>query len=224
VTPSEALSNNRSVGEVDVPELATVSWADVERGSGSWLGNTMQWAYYVSLRNQQQLVSEAQEPSLQELWRHFQTSDHLYYMFTSGGGPGEVHSYFNPFGSPSEAFVACFSALLDFDSRLKDYTIVAKEAFSFYVGVGEEKFTGISVRSLKGFRSVLKHVQVKSLEFHNQRGDFEMWFRFGLGLSDLADAAKKIASMRGSQLREALQKLIDQYVDNRSYSRSGRVE
>ena len=224
VAPSEAVSRNRSVGEVDVPEPATVSWADIERGAGSWLGNTMQWAYYVALKNQEQLISEAHELLLERLWRYFQTSDHLYYMFTSGGGPGEVHSYFDPFGSPTEAFVSCFSALVDFDSRLKENTIAANEAFRFYTGVGEEKFTGISVRSLKGFAHVLKHVHTRSLEFHNRRGDFEVWFRSGLCLNELADATKEITNLRGNELREALQKLTVRYTESRLCSQSQSQE
>jgi len=180
----------------------------------------MQWAYFYTLKNQKKLISEACESPLQKLWRYFQTSDHLYYMFTSGGGPGEVHSYFNPYGSPSEAFVTCFSALLDFDSWLKESTIAAKEAFSFYTGVGEEKFSGISVQSLKGFRSALESVPMKSLEFHSQRGDFELWFRYGLGIGDLADAVREITNLRGSQLRQALLKLVDQSLESKPCARS----
>ncbi len=221
-TPSETVNKNSSIGEVDVPEPATVSWADIERGAGSWLGNTMQWAYHLTLKNQQQLISEAHEPLLERLWRNFQTSDHLYYMFTSGGGPGEVHSYFNPFGSPTEAFVTCFSALLDFDSRLRENTAAANEDFRFYTGVGEEKFTGISARSLKGFAQALNRVHTRSLEFHNRRGDFETWFRLSLGLDELAGETKAITSLRGSELRRALQKLIVQYAEDKLCSQSCR--
>ncbi len=220
ITPSEAINKNNSVGEVDVPEPATVSWADIERGAGSWLGNTMQWAYHLTLRNQQQLVSEAQEPLLERLWRNFQTSDHLYYMFTSGGGPGEVHSYFNPFGSPTEAFVTCFSALLDFDSKLREHIVAANESFKFCTGIGEEKFTDISAQSLMGFAMALSHVPTKSLEFHNRRGDFEAWFLQSLGLEELATEAKAIASLRGSELRKALQKLVARHIENKSRIRS----
>ena len=97
-----------------VPELGgTVSWADLERDASCWLGNTMQWAYYTSLRRLEPLVKETYNKEFLKTWRYFQTSDHLYYMFTAGGASGEVHSYFSPFGTPTDAFVTAQAAILD---------------------------------------------------------------------------------------------------------------
>ena len=54
---------------------------------------------------------------VREIWRRLQTSDHFYYMSTKGFGDGVVHSYFSPFGSPYDAFIAYNNVLRDLSSR-----------------------------------------------------------------------------------------------------------
>jgi alpha-amylase len=206
-TPSEVTDKYASVGEIDVPELGgTVSWADLERDASCWLGNTMQWAYYSSLRRLEPLVRETKDKSFLEMWRYFQTSDHLYYMFTAGGGPGEVHSYFSPFGTPIDSFVTAQAAILDFENRVRLSTVTANEPFLFYTGVGEKEYTGIRAWSLQGFPEALGSVSIKSVEFHNGRGDFEKWAEESLHDEPLSDEFKEIrlAKARGEKLRTAL--------------------
>jgi alpha-amylase len=203
-TPSEVAEKYASVGEIDVPELGgTVSWADLERDASCWLGNTMQWAYYTSLRRLEPLVKEAEDRELLKIWRYFQTSDHLYYMFTAGGGPGEVHSYFSHFGTPADAFVTAQAAILDYENRVRVTAVVADEPFLFYTGMGEKYFTGKMVWSLKGFPRALEKVSVKSIDFHNKRGDFEKWADKSLRDSELMMQLKKtrLAGLGGEQLR-----------------------
>lgn len=48
-----------------------------------------------------------------------------------------------------------------------------KEAFYFFTSVGN--FTGVSAASLEDFLKDIKEVDVKSLEFHLERRDFEKW-------------------------------------------------
>ncbi|MFZ1038574.1 MAG: glycoside hydrolase family 57 protein, partial [Candidatus Bathyarchaeia archaeon] len=149
-TPSEVVEKYASVGEIDVPELGgTVSWADLERDASCWLGNTMQWAYYTNVKRLEPLVKETNDKDLLKTWRYFQISDHLYYMFTAGGAPGEVHSYFSPYDSPIDAFVTAQAAILDFENRVRLASVAANEPFLFYTGVGEEFFTGKTVWSLE---------------------------------------------------------------------------
>lgn len=214
--PSAILARREPVDAIDVPEFETISWADIERGTSSWLGNAMQWAYFTTLRDQEGLVSEAKSSEVRTTWRRFQTSDHLYYMFTAGGAPGEVHSYFNPFGTPMDAFVTCFSALLDFDVRLREQTIAANEPFNFHTKAGDEGYTGISVRSLKGFKKALEKVSLRSLEFHNRRGDIGHWFRLSLKMNELADEVEKLKNLRGNELRETLLALVERHLQLRS--------
>jgi alpha-amylase len=166
----------------------------------------MQWAYYTTLRRLEPLVKEADDSEFLKLWRDFQTSDHLYYMFTAGGGPGEVHSYFSPFESPMDAFVAAQTLLNDFEARLRMAILTANEPFLFYTGVGKEHYTGIMVWSLKGFIKALKEVNSKAIEFHVCNGDFESWAQNSLRDQKLASKLKEIKGSKenGEKLRETI--------------------
>ena len=155
-TPSEIVDKYASAGEIDVPEAGgTVSWADLERDSSGWLGNALQWAYYTGLRRLEPLIKEAGDEEFRKLWRYFQTSDHLYYMFAAGGAPGEVHAYFSPFKSPMDAFVAAQTLLSDFENRIRLATLTANEPFLFCIYVkrmkkaDQRKFCSISVSDHK---------------------------------------------------------------------------
>jgi len=206
-TPSEVLSKYKAVGEVDVPELGgTVSWADIERDTSCWLGNTMQWAYYTITKELEPLVKESKDEEFLKIWRYLLASDHLYYMFTAGGAPGEVHTYFNPYDSPIDAFVTAQGAILDFESRIRSYIIAANEPFLFYTGSKEEDFTGVKVWSLAGLSDALQRVDIKSIEFHNRRGDFEKWAAFSLRDEKLAQKFREVqvSGVRGEKLRQDL--------------------
>ena len=210
-TPSEVVEKYPPVGEVDVPELGgTVSWADLERDASCWLGNTMQWAYYTNVRRLEQVVKESSDKELLKIWRYFQTSDHLYYMFMAGGAPGEVHAYFSPFNSPVDAFVTAQTAILDFENRVKLATVTANEPFLFYTGIGEKYFTGVMAWSLKGLIKALRKVSVKSLEFHNKRRDLEKWAEKSLKDKKLAKQLKEIrlSRLKGEKLRKAIVRVV----------------
>ena len=209
-TPSDVIAKHAPTDEIDVPEKGgTVSWADIERDSSGWLGNAMQWAYYTSLRRLEPIVREADDAEFLRLWRDFQTSDHLYYMFTAGGGPGEVHSYFSPYESSMDAFAVADALLFDFETRLRLATLTANEPFLFHKGIGEKYFTGVMAWSMKGFVSALKKVDVKALEFHVRRGDFESWAEHSLRDLTLSRELTKVkASMlKGEALRGRLVEL-----------------
>ncbi|MEM3055030.1 MAG: DUF5752 family protein [Candidatus Bathyarchaeia archaeon] len=209
-TPSEVIEKNTPIGEIDVQELGgTISWADLERDASCWLGNTLQWAYYTSFRRIEPLVKETEDEEFLRVWRYFQTSDHLYYMFMGGGGPGEVHSYFSPFNSPADAYVTAQAAILDFENRVRLAAVTANEPFLFYKGIGKENYTGVMAWSLKGFLKALKNVELESIEFHSRRGDFEKWAEASLHDKILAEEFKKIrlSGLRGQMLRKAIVKV-----------------
>ncbi|MDH7564205.1 MAG: DUF5752 family protein [Candidatus Bathyarchaeota archaeon] len=215
-TPSEVVDKYVSTGEIDVPELGgTVSWADLERDASCWLGNTMQWAYYTNVRRLEALVKENGDKEFLKMWRYFQISDHLYYMFTAGGGPGEVHSYFSPYGSPIDAFVGAQTEILDFENRVRAACIAADEPFLFFSDVGEEHFTGIIAWSLKGFPDAIKRVSVDSIEFHIKRGDLEKWAEKSFSDDALAKRLRKLrlSKLKGEQLRQAVAKVFKERFD-----------
>jgi len=218
-TPSEAMIKSEPVGEIDVSEVGgTVSWADLDRDTKSWIGNAMQWAYYRSARDMEPMVRESQDTDLLRLWRHFQTSDHLYYMYTAGGGPGEVHSYFNPFGNPFDAFITCHTALMDFEHRLRDFTLAANEPFKFYTDVGDANYTGLSVLSLRGLLKTLPKVSIRSLEFHNSRGDLKQWAESSLMDAELGNRLGKLADLKGEGLRRTIIQTVRECLKKRGQS------
>ncbi|MEM2098672.1 MAG: DUF5752 family protein [Candidatus Bathyarchaeia archaeon] len=212
-TPSEVIAKYTPLqSEIDVPESSgTVSWADLERDSSGWLGNAMQWAYYTGLQRLAPLVKEADDAELLKLWRYFQISDHLYYMFTAGGGPGAVHSYFSPFESPINAFVAAQAAILDFEARLRFALLTANEPFLFYVAAGKENYTGIMAWSLKGFIKALRTVDLRAVEFHNKRCDFANWADHSLHDAVLARQLARVAAanLDGEELRKTLVRIVE---------------
>jgi alpha-amylase len=206
-TPSEVVDRHASAGEIDVPEAGgTVSWADVQRDQTGWLGNVMQWAYFTTLRRLEPFVKEADDPEFLRLWRDFQISDHLYYMFTAGGGPGEVHSYFSPFESPMDAFVAAQTLLNEFEARLRIEILTANEPFLFYADTGKQNYTGTMAWSLKGFIKAIEEVKIKAIEFHAYNGDFESWAQSSLKDQKLASEFKEITDSkeRGEKLRKTI--------------------
>jgi hypothetical protein len=81
------------------------------------------------------------------------------------------------------------------------------KAFHFYLDVGMP--LGVSVSSLGEFGAKLKTVEIKSLEFHAKRGDFEKWV-YMLGDGELA---KSLINMRetnasGEKLRAELVRMV----------------
>ena len=223
--PIEVVRWHQPVGEIDVNEFYSVSWADLERDITAWLINPMQWTCYNRLKQLEPIVKEIGNPDLIRLWRYFQMSDHLYYLSIKGGGPGDVHSYFNPLGSPLEAFTVYSSVLSDFEARvmhelekpewiarriLRSYTVEKGFTFSYEFA----RPTDLTVHSLDEFFSALKTVDASSLEFHNERGDFERWIRHVIGDSTLADRLKETANQRlnSETLRKKTLNVVEQRI------------
>jgi alpha-amylase len=118
-TPSEVINSIQPVAPVHVPHA--ISWADEERDLTAWLGNELQWQAFGKLYELQDKVKAANDPKLQKDFDYFQVSDHFYYMSTKFFSDGEVHSYFNPYDSPYEAFINYMNILSDFEIRLNSF-------------------------------------------------------------------------------------------------------
>lgn len=94
-------------------------------------------------------------------WRYFTTSDHYYYMFLGSGGPAEVHSYFNSFNSPIDAFINEFYAITLFQEEMRNKLGINNEPFIFNVN-GQR---GKEVWTLRQFYEVIKnHPEYKEFE------------------------------------------------------------
>ena len=91
------------------------------------------------------------------------------------------------------------------DSASKALRNVPREkAFYFFTSVGN--YTGMSAASLKEFMDRVNDVNVKSLEFHLLREDFEKWVASTLGDARLAEDIKilKMQKVAGNALRDRL--------------------
>jgi alpha-amylase len=223
--PIEVVRWHQPVDEIDVNEYSSVSWADLERDITAWLVNPMQWVCYNRLKQSEPLVKQIGDADLIRLWRYLQISDHLYYLSLKGGGPGDVHSYFNPLGSPLEAFTVYSSIISDFEARVmieleKPEWVAQRILRSFPVERGFTFFyefarpTQLTATSLEEFTSALKVVDLKAVEFHTERGDFERWIRHVLGDDTLANGLKEIADekLHGEALRKKTINVLEQRI------------
>jgi alpha-amylase len=204
-TPAEIARDIPPERELSVPNY--VSWADLERDTSCWLGNALQQACFIYQKRLETPVKDSGDLELLQIWRTLGLSDHLYYIFTHGGGPGEVHSYFSPYGTPYDASVTYFSVLADMHHRLKKKIHLADSPFRF--ATGKDQFTGEVAWSLKGMQNILKIVSIDSLEYHNARGDLANWARTSLGDELFADKLEDVGDLQGEKLRKRLLKIID---------------
>ncbi|HIU17024.1 MAG TPA: polysaccharide deacetylase family protein [Candidatus Avidesulfovibrio excrementigallinarum] len=118
-TPTEVARTMAPMARLDVPLF--ISWADAERDLTAWLGNDMQNDAIEALYKLEPQVRATKSPELLWTWRRLQTSDHFYYMCTKWFADGDVHKYFNPYGSPYEAYINYMNVLADFELTLKTY-------------------------------------------------------------------------------------------------------
>ena len=118
VTPTQAAGRLKPIAEIEVQD--PISWADEERDVTAWLGNELQQDAFNKLYEQAEKLALLNDPVLWEDFGHLQESDHLYYMSTKFFSDGEVHSYFNPYNTPYEAFINYMNVLSDFIIRIDD--------------------------------------------------------------------------------------------------------
>jgi len=115
-TPSEVANKLQVVAAASVPY--PISWADEERDLTAWLGNEMQQEAFRKLYSLSDKVYASADKEIQQDYSYLQVSDHFYYMSTKFFSDGEVHSYFNPYDSPYDAFINYMNILSDFEIRV----------------------------------------------------------------------------------------------------------
>ena len=124
-TVSEAAKSSQPVGVLHCPHV--MSWADEERDVTAWLGNELQNEAFSKLYALKDKVKSLKNADFDYVWNFMQTSDHFYYMATKWLSDGDVHSYFNPYGSSYEAFINYMNVLADFEIEV-DKAIAAKKS------------------------------------------------------------------------------------------------
>lgn len=116
MTPSEVAQQYETKDDIDMPSIVT--WADTDRDLTAWVGNPMQKAAIEAVYALEEPVMLKNDGRLLEDWRKMQTSDHFYYMCTKYANDGDVHSYFSPYESPYDAYIAYMNALSDLKLRV----------------------------------------------------------------------------------------------------------
>ena len=79
-----------------------------------------------------------------------------------------------------------------------------EKAFYFFTSIGN--YTGLSASSLKEFNERLGEVNVRSLEFHLKRGDFEKWASEVLQDRELSSEIRRLSKygFTGEPLRSQI--------------------
>lgn len=122
-TVSETAAKYQPVSVLHCPYA--MSWADEERDITAWLGNDLQNEAFGKLYALKDKVKTLASRDYTYVWNFMQTSDHFYYMATKWLSDGDVHSYFNPYGSSYEAFINYMNVLSDFEIEV-DKALEAK--------------------------------------------------------------------------------------------------
>ena len=90
-------------------------------------------------------------------------------------------------------------------------SVSENKGFHFYFK--ENVPSGLVARSLQGFYEIIEEIDVSSLEYHIQRGDFENWIRDVLHDEELAS---NIAKLKREEVpREALRERLYRLVERR---------
>ncbi len=117
-TPSDVIERFQPVAPLSI--IYPVSWADEERDISAWLGNELQQEAFNKLYNLRDKVMQVNDSTIRTDWKYLQSSDHFYYMSTKFFIHGSLHSYFNPYNSPYDAFINYMNILSDFEIKLNE--------------------------------------------------------------------------------------------------------
>jgi hypothetical protein len=90
-------------------------------------------------------------------------------------------------------------------------TVPREKAFYFFTSIGN--YTGANASSLKEFVEKINQVNIKSLEFHVSRGDFEKWLNEVLEDKQLAEQMGKLqkTNLSGDILRIQLYTIVSRH-------------
>ena len=86
--------------------------------------------------------------------------------------------------------------------------LTRNEAFHFFTSIGN--YTGECATSLEDFVRKIKEVNIKSIEFHLYREDFEKWVTQTLEDKELAQEIKNLQKQKitGESLRQKLHAVV----------------
>ncbi len=139
-TPSRLVEKHKPVGDVDIFEFSTISWADMERDVSAWLGNDMQRCCFWEMQTLARYVKKKGQKELLDIWRLMQTSDHYYYLCTKYWGDGDVHHYFSHMKDQQKAFLNFITIISDLKTKiLADEETVKKDDMLSLLNISKEE-------------------------------------------------------------------------------------
>lgn len=103
--------------------------------------------------------------------------------------------------------------------NIKNKELSKEKAFYFFTSIGN--YTGESATSLEDFLKKIECIDIKSIEFHFHRGDFEKWVAEIIGDKELAEQIKKLKDqdITGENLRNQLHQIISKRCEMQVFSR-----
>ena len=121
LTPSQVIEKHAPVAPLSFSR--NVSWADLERDTSAWNGNSMQNLALKKAYSLSKFVGRRNNAAVLKTWRRLLISDHFYYMSTKFFSDGDVHAYFSPFKSPYQAFLSYMAIIEDFELYLESKNV-----------------------------------------------------------------------------------------------------
>jgi len=90
-------------------------------------------------------------------------------------------------------------------------TVPLNQSFLFFEGIG--KYTGRMAANLAEFYEDVKTIDIKSVTFHFERGDYERWIRETLHDAELARKLKRMKKSTGEELRNKILQTVRKRLD-----------
>lgn len=165
--PTELTEILQPVAPLHVPY--PTSWADEERDLTAWLGNDLQEDAFNTLYSLRDKVLQTNNPDIFKDWLYLQTSDHFYYMCTKWFSDGDVHKYFNPYGSPYDAYINYMNILSDFITRIDN--ILSQQADAEQNINKKQKDVTINKTKTKNLKTTNAKEKVKK---NNKKDDIKL--------------------------------------------------
>lgn len=212
-TPREIGDALQPVSPIQVP--TPISWADEERDLTAWLGNDMQDEAFDKLYDLEDRVNACNSEQINKDWQYLQTSDHFYYMCTKWFSDGDVHSYFNPYGTPYDAFINYMNVLSDFIIRVENFSKSTKEDFTGFKNTVSDIADKVENVARKTAKATSK--KAKTTFEKGKKVKFE-------DIKDMSDSAVKklVKEIRieelAASLKGAEKELVDKVIPNLSKS------
>ena len=88
-----------------------------------------------------------------------------------------------------------------------------ESAFYFFTSIGN--YTGECATSMEDFLEKIDYIDIKSIEFHCNRGDFQKWVTGTIGDKELVEQIKKLQdkNLTGEKLRNQLHLLLRESIE-----------